>query len=192
MRLLVVVLAGCTVTMADARLGAPSSELAARERFHMRRDFDGLASIQRLLVAGRLDAVRARAAAISAPAARELATAPDLAGAIAPLARIAVSCAGCHLATRANLAFASSPLPVDDGTERVRMFRHRWAVDRVWEGVVGPNEPAWRAGLEVLAQTEGLRPIATAALAGERETLDERGATYAALMRACLSCHPSR
>ena len=43
--------------------------------------------------------------------------------------------------------------PADEPDELdVWLARHRWAVERVREGVIGAVDEPWRAGLDVLAQ----------------------------------------
>ena len=81
------------------------------------------------------------------------------------------------------------------------MARHLWATDRLWEAMVGGNEPAWRDGLEVLAETPlPFTPAGTDGLARRLQdlaqdqlsrttTLDERAAAYGELLRTCAGCH---
>jgi len=144
----------------------------AMVQFHMRRQFDDLRKVERLLVAGKLEDARARAASLiqAAPdpgmarwqpevddvtaAARSLVAAPGVDEACRREARLAEACAWCHLHTQqpARFAVPAAP-PADQPTQAARMARHQWAVDRLWEGLVGPSDPRWRSGLDVLATT---------------------------------------
>jgi hypothetical protein len=144
-------------------------------RFHMQRNFDDLHAIERRLIAGQLDEVRALAHLLARPsgdpgiaawasevrrvvdAAVDLAAAPSLDEACRREPRVSAACAGCHLRTGAAPVFPPPPpVPLertDRPTRDARMARHLWATDRLWEAMVGGSEPAWRSGLAVLAAT---------------------------------------
>ena len=198
-------------------------------RFHMYRNFDLMRAIERLLVRGNLEEARALAssmASIPEPAAlevwaRQLALvdrrATELAGArfvddaCRRAARLAAACASCHLETDAVAAFARVPdLPADQPTVEARMARHRWAADRLWEGMVGYADGPWRAGLDVLAETPlpfgvigehrimlGRRIQVLAAEArrqptADHDSLEKRTETYGEILATCAGCHAIR
>ena len=86
------------------------------------------------------------------------------------------------------------------------MARHAWAVDRLWEGMIGPDDDRWAAGLDVLAATPlpftpltdapalaaGLRELARAQLANRSATgLDDRARAYGEILVMCAACHTS-
>ncbi len=61
-----------------------------------------------------------------------------------------LACGACH---------ATSPGPRYEGTVTpppiledlaVHMTRHVWALDRLWEGIIGPSDPRWVAGVGAL------------------------------------------
>ncbi|HET9626701.1 MAG TPA: hypothetical protein VFP84_35305 [Kofleriaceae bacterium] len=192
-------------------------------RYHMRAHFHDLRMIEQLLVAGKLDEGRALAYLLTtapddpglAPWAdhardvREVATslsqAPGLDEALRREAKVAVECAGCHAAAQARILFAPArAVPPAGATPALRMARHVWAADRLWEGLVGPDEERWRAGLGVLADSPlpftprsdapmlaaALQRAAQAQLAARATTsLDERGAAYGEVLVLCAACH---
>ena len=193
-------------------------------RRHMRHGFDLLRSIQLLAIAGQLDATRAlsrglanvpeaagvegwRGADLVRDRARELAAATTIAEACRGTANVAEACAGCHADAGAIPAFAPPPPPPPDLTSvAARMARHRWATDRLWEGVVGNSDAAWRAGLDVLAaepqpwpELAGDRAVHAQRLhdAAERAkgtTADraDRARAYGELLVICAGCHADR
>lgn len=144
----------------------------AMVRFHMQRHFDDLRTIERLLVAGKLEDAQALAYLVGKPArdpafapwqieaqrvtdaAQALASARGLEEACRRAAQVSAACAGCHVRMQAPPGFAlAPPVPVDRPTREARMARHQWAADRLWEAMVGGPESSWRGGLEVLAAT---------------------------------------
>ena len=195
-------------------------------RFHMYRSFDLSRAIERVLVRGGLDDARALAASLasgSEPPALEawarqaalvreraaaLAAAPGIDEACRRAARLSEACAACHVAAGAGPAFDAYPgAPVDGPSLEARMARHRWAVDRLWEGMVGNADKPWQAGLDVLAVT----PLPFSAVAGDRVTLasrlqqvadqarqrrlttpTERAALYGEMLVVCAACHSGR
>lgn len=195
-------------------------------RYHMRMHFDDLRTIEQALVAGRLaeglsvaylltratdDPGLARWAAQSRrvnAAALELTRARDVEDALRRLARVAVECAGCHVAADSAPAFPPPPAPPPDpSTRAARMARHAWAADRLWEAIVGSDDVRWTRGLTVLAEA----PLRSAVLSDEsnaaedlqayaRHQLDLRGATpiedrasaYGEMLVRCARCHAAR
>ena len=142
------------------------------QRLHMHENFNLLRAIERLLIRGKLDEAKRFAAAISevpnAPAhgpwAAQVVEVRDRAAAVARAtsveqacrleAKLAAACAGCHLETGIDPVFQSFPAaPADLPTIEARMTRHRWAANRLWEGIVGGAAEPWIAGLDVLAAT---------------------------------------
>ena len=192
-------------------------------RYHMARHFDDLRAVERLLVANKLDDAKVRAFLLTKPstdpgmaqwevqskrvivAAVELTKAPDIDSACRSEARVAEACAECHAHTQTLPMFAATPaVPADFSTIETKMARHQWAVDRLWEGMVGASEGPWYAGLEVLATTpvpwapaddaagraKHLRELASAAQAKRTsDTLHDRAVSYGEIMITCANCH---
>jgi cytochrome c553 len=200
----------------------PTDELMVR--FHMYRSYDLLRAIERLLVRNNLEDARALATSIAeaqAPGAlelwvsqtaavrtraAELANAPGIDEACRRVARLAGACARCHVNAGAMPMFANPPAaPPDRDDVAARMARHRWAADRLWEGMVGNADEPWRAGIDVLAQTplhfsplDGGRAALAKRLqqladqARQRELVDavsERAQVYGEILVTCAACH---
>ena len=122
--------------------------------------------------------------------------------------RVAAGCAWCHSRTQKLPVFPEpATAPSDDGTPRTRMARHQWAVDRLWEGMVGASDHHWRLGLNVLATTPlpfspltdapalaaQLQSYAQHAIATQTtESLEERAREYGEMLVTCAACHLER
>jgi mono/diheme cytochrome c family protein len=115
--------------------------------------------------------------------------------------RMAAACADCH-ATLGGPRFGSGPGVEEGGTVASHMVRHLWAMDRMWEGLIGGSDEAWDRGARVLADQEPEVRVpggpATAALArslhreasSAMEAVPERRpAAYASLVKTCAACH---
>jgi cytochrome c553 len=194
-------------------------------RFHMHENFDLLRAIEKLLVRGKLDEVRllargiaeapdepgmaawAKQAALVRERAAALATAPDAAEACRREARLAIACAGCHVDAGAAPEFQSpGQAPPDLPTIEARMRRHLWATDRLWEGIVGAADDAWRQGLDVLAATplssvqdvdggfaRRLQQLADRARVQQATaTATDRAHSYGEILTTCTGCHTAR
>jgi soluble P-type ATPase len=223
------VLAGCQT--ADAIEAKPAKEPPPEERFerdmlvrfHMHENIGVVRTIEKRLVHGRLDEARDLARALAdAPdepglgpwsrhqiAVREragqLARAKTVEEACDAEARMAIACAGCHVAANVTPELRPGPQPTDDGTVQRRMARHVWATDRIWEGIVAGDDESALSGLGVLAET----PLKEPTWAGDRaraalelqqraaearkrfstDTQEDRAHAYARLLVTCSSCH---
>jgi cytochrome c553 len=193
-------------------------------RMHMHENFDLLRAIERLLIRGKLEDATRFATAISdvpdAPAhgsyAAQAVLVRDRAAAVARAttvdqackleAKVAAACGGCHVEAGVVAEFrAYPPAPPDVQTLDGRMARHRWAADRLWEGVVGAADEPWNAGLDVLASAPfdwGDRAKERATLAGDLQrladaarkrkvgdSLDNRATSYGEMLATCAACH---
>ncbi len=182
----------------------------------MRQRIDDVRTIERMLVAGQLEEARALAFMLTRPivGAPQSASSRDLAFAAGALAnartidealhaevRVAIACARCHASSNTMPVFRTpTNAPPDQPTMEAQMARHQWAVDRLWESLIGASDEHWRAGLYVMATghipgTENpelakrLQQLARAALDMPDTTLDARGARYAELLVTCAGCH---
>jgi hypothetical protein len=211
--ILLVSVAGCS----EARGGDDPPD-TWRVKYHMREHSSDLRAIEHMIVHGKLEEARALAFLLTMPsslpntperreivlAAGALTSARSLEDAAFAQARLANACAGCHVSARQLPAFRTpSRAPRDVPTVPAQMARHRWAVDRLWEGVIGASDEHWRAGLYVFATSplpsllesqrdlaEQLRVLARSALDREPSlTLDERTTVYGELLITCAGCH---
>ncbi len=85
--------------------------------------------------------------------ASELAEETDLRRATAAAAELARACGACHAALHAKPTFQVPPVPAAEGDHKVYMQRHKWAADRLWEGLVTPSADAWNTGAATLADS---------------------------------------
>lgn len=222
---------GCQSSRADAPKGEPAEPPTPKRfeqdmmlRFHMHENFDLLRAIERLLIHGKLDEAKRFAAAISeAPdepglgsmsahaivvrdRAATLARAQTVDEGCRLEAKLAAACATCHVDAGVSLQLRSyPPAPADRPTIDARMARHRWAADRMWEGIVAGADEPWRAGLDVLAMApldwKEISPERATfgrelkRLADEtrrrkpRDTPDDRAAAYGEILATCAGCH---
>ncbi len=194
------------------------------QRLHMHENFDLLRAIERLLIVGQLDEAKRFATAISeapdAPAhgpwaahvvavrdgAAALARATTLEQAVRLEAKLAGACAGCHVETGVAPDFRVFPVPPDKASVEARMLRHRWAADRMWEGIVGGADEPWRAGLDVLAaapldwpgspdraaHARTLQRLADQARKQKSATVETRTTAYGEMLVTCASCHTGK
>lgn len=188
----------------------------------MPHHFDAARTLEHQLVAGELDAARTAATKLAASRARaypepwapfvmrlrraaeSAAKAEDLAAASTAAGEIAGSCGECHQSLAVKVAFEPVDRPADDAG----MQLHRWAVERMWEGIVGPSDDAWREGTKSFAPLpecmhdlggeqidkeaiEGARARASelAATAAQTEPLEARAAIYGSMLGTCATCH---
>lgn len=190
----------------------------------MRQHLDDLRTIERMLVDGKLAEAQSLAffftrptgaASRQAPESRDmvlaagsLATAKTVEDALRHEVRIALACAACH--QRENRLPVFRPpanAPRDRPTVAAQMARHQWAVDRLWEGLVGASDEHWRIALDAIATTQlplKIRPKPTnlgvelqrqarAALTVQTPmTLEQRAAAYGELLVTCAGCHAAQ
>jgi mono/diheme cytochrome c family protein len=192
-------------------------------RFHMHENYGLLRAIDHLLVRGKLDEAKdlARGLAASpdepgmAAFATQTATVRDQATAIAnattteaalrALTKVGGACASCHAASGTLPDLGTPPAaPPDRTTVDARMARHRWATDRLWEGVMGLSDEGWAAGLDVLVATplpgtelgSARQPFARTLQRDARRArtvkAGERAAAYGDLLVTCAACHATR
>jgi len=140
--------------------------------------------------------------------AKSVMDAPDLAGAARGAALMAERCGSCHTDSAAKVTF--EPLgaaPAGSGAAP-HMLRHQWALDRLWEGLVGPDDARWIAGAEALsdaplaptdatdkgdlniAEIARLADLAHALGLKARDAKgDARAPLYGEMLTTCQSCH---
>ena len=211
--LLLAILAGCS----QARAGDERAD-TGRVKHHMRQRIEDLRTIERMLVAGKLEEAKTLAFMLTRPAdlvpedpntraltlaAGALVNARTIDEALYAAARTASACARCHVATQNVPVFKMpSQAPPDRPAMDAQMARHQWAADRLWEGIVGASDAHWRAGLYVLATSPlphtttkapdialRMQQLARKALDEPAPTLDARAETYGDLLVTCAACH---
>lgn len=141
-------------------------------------------------------------------AARLVTEANDLALAADALGAMGTACGGCHTALGAPLQFSGMSPEGKESSVLDRMLRHSWAADRMWEGLIGPSDLAWDAGIAALQEAplhpdmladNHSPPQAVVELAAAIHTLGQRGKTtsepaararlYGEYLATCAGCH---
>jgi len=204
----------------------PSSQRFERDmmlRFHMLSSLDMARTIERLLVRGNLDDARYFAGALATEPdvpglgawAKQIEMVRERAGAVAlaptideacrRTAGLIEACASCHADAGAQADFRPpQAAPPDLQTLGARMARHRWATDRIREGMIGDADDAWRAGFEVLAAAplslpqpranqealgRRLQHLASQALHAGHSDRAARARLYGETLIVCAACH---
>ncbi|HET8932576.1 MAG TPA: hypothetical protein VFN67_04010 [Polyangiales bacterium] len=143
-------------------------------------------------------------------AARLTAQSKTLAAAARGVAAIGRVCGECHQAHGGPdiQRYKQETLAPKTDSFEGRMFRHAWAVERLWEGLTTPSDEAWAAGAAALAHAPGTPPKAKPALpatvvqtlnvvrglgtkATAAESFEQREKLYGELLVTCAECHRS-
>ncbi len=137
--------------------------------------------------------------------ARAVQTSSDLVDVARPVARMGSACGACHTALEAGPVLLPGDPPSASPRPTEHMQRHKWALDELWDGLVGPSEACWAAGAAAL----GYEPMRVGPSADEpgraqilatelHELRDEarqardwpaRAEVYGAVLRTCTECH---
>jgi hypothetical protein len=192
----------------------------------MRDHFESIRSVKQAVVSGDVNATKRAAAALANHqsaqdlekyseeiesirlTASRIAEGESLGAMVGDVALLASQCGHCHLITSSITSFEWTEAPVRNDTGSQRMQRHQWAMERLWEGLVGPSQQSWQAGAAVLAADPvpasmlALRgmpeDVAAAKLATLQELaakaqsinlLAERTELYGELLVTCSGCH---
>lgn len=204
-----VVLVGCGTALDEhgdplGQLHAEPAHANPRLRTRMRQHGEDLRQIEDLLLRDRLAEARVLAFWLARPVDEPaLAATPDEAAVLATNARrlgaartttegmwlaaqVAGACGACHARMEVTARFERDVIVPDDGPAR-----HRWAADRLWDGIVGASGMQWRAGLAVFARDLAGYRVAAIAEHALVEDVD-RASTYGRLRIACMTCHAVR
>jgi cytochrome c553 len=137
----------------------------------------------------------------------QVAQSRDLDAAAAGAGQMAAACGGCHEALGAGPRFVVGQSAPDGTSQEAQMIRHLWAADRMWEGLVGPSDEAWEAGVAALSETvptllnavltahDGIEPnqvVQVTPVAQEARmasTPADRALAYGKLLETCNECH---
>lgn len=117
--------------------------------------------------------------------------------------RMAARCGDCHIRGGYGPTFEGSSVAPSGANGNVRhMTGHVWAMDRMWEGMIGPSIDRWKAGARVLADQPisamGMSPdvglmaarvheLGSLALADENSQV--RGERFGEILINCAGCH---
>ncbi len=193
----------------------------------MHLHFDDVNAIQLALISGNLVRTRELAKKVrigfsgeaphgwapfierSVASAEMLEVTTDLGMAARLAGTMAGTCGDCHRAQDVMVVDHEAVAPPrDEDRFSDFMIQHRWAADRMWEGLIGPSDAAWIAGAEALKTTElsaddvGERLVLTpeieillaqirsdATAAASINGAAARQALYGSFLAGCASCH---
>jgi len=65
-------------------------------------------------------------------------------------AQMGKACGDCHRENEVSPRFLIGTAPPGGTGPQAEMARHVWASERMWEGLLGPGDQAWRSGAEAL------------------------------------------
>lgn len=131
--------------------------------------------------------------------------ADDLRDAGASVARLGMLCGRCHLDAQVTPDLPQLPAPAQGSRLEDAMHAHQWAVDRMWEGLIGPSDERWIRGSTMFVAIPGCTATTEAgdaegqALCKHAQSLARRGhvtqslegraAIYGRLLATCAGCH---
>ena len=217
-----VLLCTCLAMLVDGKAAAQDPDLTVHMQEHMQR----VSQLKGAVIRGDLASLRRPATWLAqhepSPEASilyvpfilsmrghasEILEAQDVRTAAGDVSAIATDCANCHIASEVNLDFGNAAEPPAWANMESHMQRHQWAMDRLWEGLVGPSDASWSRGIRMLAEaplhgTEAVwedsvadgdelarrvhelgREAATALLP------HARAAVYGEMLGVCADCH---
>jgi len=218
-------LAALAVSMAAAQSGPPREAVVR----HMHEHVATVDALRSAIIAGDLEGVRAPATSLvtheavsQLPAqwagyvqslranARRVQVSRSLVAAAYATSAMATACADCHRANQVTFEFPAAKAPPEHKEDMpTHMQRHRWAADRMWEGLIGPSDKAWHQGVDMLMdvplepaemgatpsneQRELARMALEVHLIGSRGAVadepEHRSQLYSEYLSLCVDCH---
>ena len=142
--------------------------------------------------------------------ARQVEKAENLQTAAEAVSLLAQNCGNCHRASHVDIEFGYDALPAQWSDSETHMQRHQWAMDRLWEGLIGPSDAAWNRGTAMLSEEQlHAADVSASATAGEADTLEniarevhelgaagagltglsDRSQVYGRILGLCADCH---
>lgn len=129
----------------------------------------------------------------------------DLRDVGASVSRLALTCGRCHDDLGVRTTLPELPQPVQGASFQEAMRGHQWAVDRMWEGLIGPSGDRWIRGSTMFIAIPGCTATTEAgdvegqALCKHAQSLARRGhvtqslegraTIYGRLLATCAGCH---
>jgi cytochrome c553 len=211
----------------SAQQTVPEEETEAAE--HMHDHLTYITTIKAFIIMGRLEGTRQPANWLAThetlpdlptsyepfvdfmrSSARQVEKSEDLETAATAVSLMAQNCGNCHRASHVDVEFGYDTLPAQWSDSETHMQRHQWAMDRLWEGLIGPSDAAWTRGTTMLAE-EPLHAaeLSASATAGEAHMLEDiarevhelgeagvgltglsdRSQLYGRILGLCADCH---
>ncbi len=146
--------------------------------------------------------------ALMAQYAVEIQTAPDLPEAAVAAAQMGRTCGDCHRQYEVTPRFLVGTAPPTGESSDAQMARHVWAAERMWEGLLGPQDFAWVSGAHSLREgwlnagelvtdpkdAQEIRKLVQQvySLGSRAETAhssEARAELYGEFLTTCINCH---
>ena len=207
--------------------GASPQEGVTPTQAHMFAHFDRAGEVHEALVKGDLNRAKGaaewivthqdpRGSRASPPEyqsamerfAGQVSVSQDLAAAAKAAAHMGQACGDCHRVNDVEPRFLVGTAPPGGSGPEAEMARHIWASERMWEGLVGPGDHAWRSGAEALRSgwldpqqvvsnpedrpriRELVRQVYDLGTQAQSTTDSEaRAELYGAFLNTCNECH---
>jgi len=153
----------------SACAGPPPSEGITPTQVHMFAHFDRAEELHDALVMGDLERARTSANWIATHQERRVFTgesarhqeamrafaeqvqsSDQLPDASQAAAQMGEACGNCHRENEVEPGFLMGTVPPRGNGAKAEMALHIWASERMWEGLLGPGDQAWRSGSEAL------------------------------------------
>lgn len=131
--------------------------------------------------------------------------ADDLRSASTTVARLGLGCGRCHQVQSVTPALPELTPPEPGESFASAMRTHRWATDRMWEGLVGPSSDRWIRGSTMFIVLPGCDETMGASEQAQRDpcqhaqslarrghvarSLEARATIYGRLLTTCAQCH---
>lgn len=150
----------------------------------------------------------ARYSAVMVMYASQVQDADDLQEAAAAGAQLGRSCGDCHEEYQVVPRFLVGTAPPIGESATAQMARHAWAAERMWGGLVGPQDFAWMSGAESLREgwlnlgemvtdpkdAQRIRGLVQQVytLGSRAETAQDseaRAQVYGEFLTTCIDCH---
>jgi len=207
--------------------GSPEREGVTPTQAHMYAHFDRTLEVHDALVRGDMERARRgaewlathqdaamlpegseRFSTLMRGQAGRVSEASELQEAAVAVARMASACGGCHEEYGIDPRFLMGAPPPGGSGAKAEMALHVWASERMWNGLVGPDDYAWTSGASAL--TKGwLSPRDVVADPSTRERVRElvqqvyqvgtragtvsdaqaRAEVYGEFLTTCIDCH---
>ncbi|MFC1791919.1 hypothetical protein ACFL0I_05620 [Gemmatimonadota bacterium] len=215
------------ILLLTACAGTPEREGVTPLQAHMYAHFDRAGEVHDALVRGNLEGARAGAlwlaehqenrrlpegsdvmGALMKDQASRVGAASNLEEAASATAHMGRACGDCHRRNEVNPRFLVGTAPPAGTGSKAEMALHVWASERMWEGLVGPEDYAWKAGAGALKEgwlhpsdlvanprdATRLREITQRvySLGSEAEACTdpgERADLYGKFLTTCIDCH---
>ena len=69
-------------------------------------------------------------------------------------------CGPFHVAAKVKPALPDVPRPALTGGREAHMLEHQWAVDVMYQGLIGPSDELWKKGVDIAEEIRLIKALA--------------------------------